>query len=189
MSHGFELEEPSDKAHAAPAAVGGPPKGIAAAVARLNDAIVQVGGLALVAACVVLTWGVAMRYVFRSTVDWQDETTIFLLVGAVFLSAAAVQARRGHVSIEAVAVLLPARLERWRLLLVDALSLLLCAFLAWKSLTQLHESWTGNEHSISTWAPPMWIPYGLMGAGLLLLCLQLVLQIAGAVRGGRGEAR
>ena len=43
-----------------------------------------------VAGC-VLTWEATARYLFKIPSDWQDEVTIFLLVGATFLSAAWVQ--------------------------------------------------------------------------------------------------
>ena len=46
------------------------------------------------------------RYFLHIPTDWQDETAIFLLVGVTFLTGAAIQARRGHVGIEAVSSLL-----------------------------------------------------------------------------------
>lgn len=188
MSHGVNLD--GGGAPAAPDAVlPGPLARSSAALAALNRWLTLVCGYALVAASLVLTYGVAMRYVFKVAIDWQDETSIFLIVGAAFLAAAAVQDRRGHVAIEAVAGLLSPRAERWRLLLVDALSLALCAFLAWKSWSQWHESWSGNEHSISSWGPPMWIPYLLMSAGLSLLCLQIAMQVASGFAPRTGHAR
>jgi len=190
MSHGFELDElvAEEVAASSGRRATGPLAAVQRTMQMLNALITAAGGLALVAACAVLTLGVAMRYVLKFAIDWQDETTIFLIVGAVFLSAAAVQARRGHVAIEAVSALLPPRIERWRLLLVDLLSGVLCCFLTWKSTSQLHDSWTFNEHSISAWGPPMWIPYAFMTAGLALLCLQLALQIVVAIAEG-GDPR
>lgn len=180
MSHGFDLEDLAEDAHLGVdplPRLSGILKAVQAHMDSLNTLITTVGGLALVAACAVLTFGVALRYVFKIAIDWQDETTVFLVLGAVFLSSAAVQARRGHVSIDVFASFISPRMEYWRLLLVDVLSLQLCVFLTWKSGTQFHESWLGDEHSISSWAPPMWIPYSLMTVGLLLLSLQILLQI------------
>jgi len=107
---------------------------------------------------------------------------VFLIVGAVFMSSAAIQAQRGHVAIEAIVVLLPPGANRIRQILVDIASLWFCAYFAWKSWALLAEAWTENYHSGSTWAPPLWIPYSLMTAGMMLLSLQLLLQVIGQLR-------
>ena len=173
MSHGFELEAPRVEAPALP----GPAGFLDRAIRAVNGIVMILGGVALVAASLVLTYSVVVRYVLHIPTDWQDETAVFLIVGAVFLSGAAVQARRGHVGIEAVAALLGPRANRVRLLVVDVMSVLFCAFFAWKSFTLLHEAWADDQHSTSTWGPPLWIPYALMSAGMALLSVQILIQI------------
>lgn len=173
MSHGFELEAPRVEAPALP----GPAGALDRAIRAVNHLVMILGGVALVAASLVLTYSVVVRYILHIPTDWQDETAVFLIVGAVFLSGAAVQARRGHVGIEAVAVLLGPRANHFRLILVDVMSMLFCAFFAWKSFTLLHEAWVDDQHSTSTWGPPLWIPYALMSAGMALLSVQILIQI------------
>jgi TRAP-type C4-dicarboxylate transport system permease small subunit len=147
-----------------------------AIIHKLNHAMMIFGGMALLLACLVLTYSVIVRYALKVPTDWQDETAIFLLVGATFLSSAAVQARRGHIGIEALASILPAPINHIRLLLVDFLSFVFCAFFTWKSLTLFHEAWLDDQHSSSTWGPPLIIPYGLMTMGMALLTVQILLQ-------------
>jgi TRAP-type C4-dicarboxylate transport system permease small subunit len=149
---------------------------------RINQAIVLASSVALVVAAFVLTYSVASRYFFHFSTDWQDELSVFLIVGAVFMSSAAIQARRGHVGIEAIAGLLSPRANRIRMFLVDLASLAFCSFFAWKSWTLLEEAWVEDFHSGSTWAPPLWIPYLLMTAGMTLLSIQLLLQVIGFFR-------
>lgn len=148
---------------------------------RLNHLILVCGGVALVAACLVLSYSVLTRYVFHEPTEWQDETAVFLIVGATFLSAAGVQAKRGHVAIEALTGLLSPAVNRVRLILVDVVSLAFVAFFAWKSWSLFHEAWDDGQISQSTWGPPLWIPYLLMAAGMSLLAVQFVLQITEAV--------
>jgi TRAP-type C4-dicarboxylate transport system permease small subunit len=147
----------------------------------VNQAIVLLSSIALVVASLVLTYSVASRYFLHLSTDWQDELSVFLIVGAVFMSSAAIQQRRGHVAIEAITGLLPAGVNAVRQILVDGASFAFCAFFAWKSWLLLDEAWTENFHSESTWGPPLWIPYSMMTAGMTLLSLQLLLQIVSAI--------
>jgi TRAP-type C4-dicarboxylate transport system permease small subunit len=163
----------------APAAVTGGPLG--RRLAFVNQAIVLLSSIALVIASLVLTYSVASRYFLHLSTDWQDELSVFLIVGAVFMSSAAIQERRGHVAIEAITGLLPAGVNRVRQILVDGASLAFCAFFAWKSWLLLDEAWTENYHSESTWGPPLWIPYSLMTIGMMLLSVQLLMQIVAAL--------
>ena len=102
-----------------------------------------------------------------------------------FLTAAFVQAQRGHIGIEALTTLLPPRVNRVRLLLVDLASLAFCLFFAWKSWTLMHEAFVDGQASNSIWAPPLAIPYGMMAAGMTLLCLQMLAQILASLKGPR----
>lgn len=150
-----------------------------------NQAMVVLGMVALLVASLVLTYSVVSRYVMHASTDWQDEAAVFCLVGATFLCASFVQSLRGHVGIEAVAGLLPASLNQWRLLSVDLLCTLFCSFFAWKSWTLFHEAWVEQQTTSSSWAPPLWIPYGLMAAGMTLLSLQLLVQLCARVNAVR----
>jgi TRAP-type C4-dicarboxylate transport system permease small subunit len=155
-------------------------------LALVNNIVVIVSSVALVAASFVLTYGVITRYFLHYSTDWQDEMSVFLIVGAVFMSSAAVQSRRGHVAIEAVSSLLSEKANRWRLFAVDIATLIFCAFFSWKSGVLLHEAFVEGYRSSSTWQPPLWIPYSLMTAGMTLLTLQVLLQvITRLLRGSR----
>jgi TRAP-type C4-dicarboxylate transport system permease small subunit len=170
-----------DAVESAPApAAEGP---VARALARLNGFIVLLASIALAIAGVVLTYSVASRYFLHLSTDWQDELSVFLIVGAVFMASAAIQARRGHVAIEAIVGLLPDRVNRARQIVVDVASFAFCAFFSWKSWRLLDEAWTENFHSESTWGPPLWIPYSLMTVGMTLLSIQILVQVATQLAG------
>jgi TRAP-type C4-dicarboxylate transport system permease small subunit len=144
---------------------------------RINDWIMAVSTVAMLAAACVLTLGVLLRYFLKVPTDWQDETAVFLIVGSIFMCGAYVQSYRGHVGIEAVAAILPEAVNRVRRKLVDIASFGFCAFFSWKSWTLLVEALREGQTTSSSFAPPLWIPYGLMAAGMTLLTLQLLLQI------------
>ena len=161
---------------------------IARALAAANRVMVGFGMLALLAASLVLTSSVVTRYLFKSSTDWQDETAVFLLVGATFLCGAFVQSIRGHVGIEAVSSLLSRKTDAFRRIGVDLLCLAFCGLFAWKSWTLLHEAWVDKQTTSSSWAPPLWIPYLLMTLGMTLLSLQLVVHVAASANRARAIA-
>src|SRR5882724_2121377 len=174
MVHVFDGAETA----APPLADSGAAGPVGRALAFVNSIIVVLSSVALVIAALVLTYSVASRYFLHLSTDWQDELSVFLIVGAVFMSAASIQAKRGHIGIEAIVGLLSPRVNHWRQFAVDVASLLFCAFFSWKSWALLDEAWVENFHSESTWGPPPWIPYSLMTVGMTLLALQLLLQVA-----------
>lgn len=184
MSQAIELE---------PAAVPAAPRnpalaGIARMLDRLNRFLLTLSMLAMVVTAVMLTYAVVERYFFRLPTDWQDDATVFMLIGATFFSCAYVQSYRGHIGIEAVASLLSPAVNAARLFFVDLLSFLFCAFFSWKSWTLFHEAWRDGQTTASTLAPPLWIPYGMMAAGVTLLTLQILLQLLTRATGHKEAA-
>lgn len=176
MSHDFELEpgvRPGVDLPQNPTL-----RRLAKSLNWLNRQTLRLSMLALVLTSLVLTYSVVTRYLFKVATDWQDEASVFMLVGAIFICTAYVQSQRGHVGIEALSAVLPARVNRVRLLVVDIASTLFCSFFSWKSWTLFHEAWAEGQTTSSSFAPPLWIPYSMMAVGMTLLTLQLLLQSA-----------
>jgi TRAP-type C4-dicarboxylate transport system permease small subunit len=174
-AHGFEAQAP--QAPALPSHRG--VATLAVFLNRVNQALLFISMLAMVLTAAVLSYSVIMRYFFKAATDWQDEAAVFLLVGVTFSCAAYVQSFRGHIGIEALAGLLPPRVNRIRLIVVDLLSFLFCAFFSWKSWTLFHEALVEGQTTSSTLAPPLWIPYSMMAFGMTLLTVQILVQLIG----------
>jgi TRAP-type C4-dicarboxylate transport system permease small subunit len=154
----------------------------------LERVLISACALATIAAGLVLTYSIAVRYLLHSSTDWQDEMAVFLLVGATFLSAPYVQSMRGHIAIEAIEGLLPEWIKRVRAIISDIICFLFCAFFAWQSWLLLLEAIDDGRVTDSAWAPPLWIPYSMMTAGMSLLTLRLIVQL-GQAFGGERSAR
>ncbi|MGN6388175.1 MAG: TRAP transporter small permease [Burkholderiaceae bacterium] len=185
MSHSIELEpaaRPALPRHPALA-------GVARALERINLVLLRISMVAMVVTAVVLTYAVVVRYLFNVPTDWQDDITVFALVGATFFSCAYVQSLRGHIGIEAIATLLPPAVNAVRLIVVDLFSFLFCAFFSWKSWTLLYEAWRDGQTTSSTLAPPLWIPYSMMAFGMTLLTIQILVQLLARFTGRNEEAR
>ncbi|MFZ6815497.1 TRAP transporter small permease [Undibacterium sp. Rencai35W] len=182
MSHGFEMEPAKGPAI--------PDQKLIAVGSRLldhfNQFLMNLSMLALVLTACILTYSVISRYFFKAPTDWQDEASVFMLVGVTFFCTAYVQSYRGHIGIEALASLLPAKVNAFRMLMVDVLSFLFCAFFSWKSWTLWHEAFVDGQTTTSTFAPPLWIPYGMMAFGMSLLTLQIFVQVLARLTNKRG---
>lgn len=188
MSHGAPLEE-SGAAPPLPALPRQPQlAALALLLRRFNALLLRLSMAAMVLTALILTYSVVVRYFFKSPTDWQDEASVFMLVGVTFFCTAYVQSLRGHIGIEALAGLLPARVNAVRLLLVDVVSCLFCAFFSWKSWALWHEAWVDGMTTSSTFAPPLWIPYAMMAFGMSLLTAQLLVQVLEHVTGGPAAA-
>lgn len=167
-------------------------RGFTRVVQALNHATGLVAGLMIVASCLVITNEVIWRYYLHRPHTWNLELNIFLLIGATFLAANYTQMKRAHVGTEVLQTLMPANWNRWRILAGDILSALLCAFAAAMVLRYDWQAWSGGWTTNSTWAPPEWIPYTLIGVGLALISLEYLVQIVeeiarGGGKGGAGE--
>ena len=152
---------------------------VQAVLNAINSVLAVLSSLAIAAAGCVLTWEVIGRYFLGIASDWQDELSTFLLVGATFGSAAWTQARRGHVGIDALSLVLPAWADRARRRFADLASMVFVAFFAWKSWQLLVEAWVDDQTTPSAWGPPLWIPYSCMTVGMALLAVQIAVQTLG----------
>jgi TRAP-type C4-dicarboxylate transport system permease small subunit len=163
------------------AAADAPPRAAwaVAALRRIQALAAVLSAIATGVAGCVLTWEATARYLFHIPSDWQDELSVFLLVGATFLSSGWVQERRGHVGIQALGAVLPPRADRIRRYASDVGAFVFCTFFCWKSGALLVEAVRDGQTSNSAWGAPLWIPYGCMTVGTALLVLQLAVQVFG----------
>ncbi len=173
MSHGFELEPAKG-----PAVPDQPALAVFSLLLdRFNHLLLKLSMVAMIVTALVLTYSVVSRYFFKVPTDWQDEASVFMLVGVTFFCCAYVQSYRGHIGIEALSSLLSPRVNAVRLLIVDIFSFAFCAFFSWKSWAMCHEAWVDGMTTSSTLAPPLWIPYSIMAFGMTLLTLQILVQV------------
>jgi TRAP-type C4-dicarboxylate transport system permease small subunit len=102
---------------------------------------------------------------------------VLALIAATFLSAGYTQLKRGHVSIEVLEHVLPARVNHWRFLLCDLLSLVFCGFVSWNAWQLTHHAWIEGHRLDGAFDPKLWPVYALMAFGMTTLSLQLLVQL------------
>jgi TRAP-type C4-dicarboxylate transport system permease small subunit len=155
---------------------------LSAALAALNTGLGYVAALLLVLAATGITAGIIIRSTTGIPTDWEIPLSVLALIAATFLSAGYTQLKRGHVSIEVLEHLMSARVNHWRFLLGDLLSLVFCAFVAWNAWQLTHHAWIEGHRLDGAFDPKLWPVYALMAFGMTTLSLQLFTQLLTNVR-------
>jgi len=147
----------------------------------LSDGLSRVAGivatLLLVAAMVVISEMIFLRYVFRAPTYWQTDFVVFSATAAIFLGAPYVLLRKGHVGVDVIEMLLADKARRRLRLVGSVLALLFCAAMLITCAHYVHEAYVGNWKHSSVWAPRLWIPMLSMPVGFGLLSLQYIAEI------------
>lgn len=150
---------------------------LASGLGKLNLGMGYASGLLVVVSALILTWEVLARYLFNSPSDWALELCILMLIAATFMAAGYTLAAKAHVNIEIIDAMLPAGINRWRLLLADTGAAGLCGFVAANAWRLTAIAWNEGWVSNSTWGAKLWIPFGFIALGMTLLTLQYLVQI------------
>jgi len=161
-------------------------KRIAVISTKIINALSYVTGaiaaLSIAAAAVIVTEGVIIRKVFGLSAIWQIEASVFLLIYATFVGAAFAQMNEHHLNVDLLIIHLSAKVREVLLIVVSIISCILCALLAWYAWPMWWEAFVRDDHTMSLWGPPLWIPYFFIPLGMSLLFLQYIVHIAGKVQ-------
>jgi TRAP-type C4-dicarboxylate transport system permease small subunit len=154
--------------------------GAVAALSR-GGGVIAVG--LLLAAVLVISQMVFVRYVLQGSAIWQHEFVTFSLIGATFIGAPYVLLTHGHVNVDLVPLYLGQRARFALALLAQAITLLFCVILAWYGFAFWYQSYIEDWHAQTVWRPPLWIPYFAVPLGMGLLALQCLAQIFALLTG------
>ena len=117
------------------------------------------GGVALVAASLVLTYSVVVRYFLQDPDRLAGRDRGLPARRRDLPVGASVQSQRGHVGIEAVAALCRRARTACGSSLVDVMSLALLRLLRLEVLDAAARGLGRRQRLAVDWAPPLWIPY------------------------------
>lgn len=148
---------------------------------RTVSTLSKAGGIAaaalLIAAILVVTQMVFVRYVLKGSTIWQTEFVTYALMASTFLGSPYVLLVKGHVNVD----LLMGEVGSRRRCLLDiaahTVSLAFCLLLAWSAMAYLREAILGGWTTETVWALPLWIPLLPLPVGIGLLSAQYLADI------------
>lgn len=160
--------------------------GLAARVlAGLDLAETAIANSATVVILATVCWNVISRYVLRSPVAWAGDVTSIAFAWLIFIGAAAVHNRRGHISVDLVAALLPERLRRMLDWLVEAFVAAFCAYAAYLCAQQTIVSHTTAKTTVLE--IPLSVLFVSLAIGFLMMAVRSALFLAGVRDGSTGS--
>jgi TRAP-type C4-dicarboxylate transport system permease small subunit len=137
-------------------------------VERVSQLASWVGGAAILAIALIVTFDVLARSLFGFTLTNAPEVAGYIFAAALAFSFPIVVIRRANVRIDTLYVLLPTPAAR----LLDVIgALLLCisaGVIAYFAAKVFWDSWQANSTSISSLGARLWIPQLFWAAGLVL---------------------
>ena len=147
------------------------------AIDGLTEISGYLSGIAILVAALIITLAVILRYLHISTI-WQIEAATYLIILSVFVGAAYTQKHEGHISIDLVTILMPAKTRDIIGIAGAVLGFIVAVVIARYSWPVWWQAIEFNEHSESLWGPHLAFPYLLIPLGMTLLALQYIVYIA-----------
>jgi TRAP-type C4-dicarboxylate transport system permease small subunit len=162
----------SGSAHSTVAARhGGNP--ILRAIGMISQLCGIVAALMIVAAVLITCQMIFIRFVLNGSTIWHTEGVTYMMIGATMLGLPYVQYLRGHVNVDLLPMMLPARARKALAGLVMATSIAVVGAMLWHGYHFWHEAWDWGETSNTPWNPKLWVPYIALPLGFGLYALQL----------------
>ncbi|HEX9789663.1 MAG TPA: TRAP transporter small permease [Kiloniellales bacterium] len=152
-------------------------------VRRLSRLCGVISAALLLAAVLVVTHLVFVRYILGTSAIWQHEFVTFSLIAATFFGGPYLLLTHGHVNVDLLPMYLGRRGRKILALLAAFLSLGFCLIIAWMGFVWWQEAWINDWHAETVWKPPLWIPYLAMPIGVGLMALQYIADILALVTG------
>ena len=125
----------------------------------------------------IIFYEVVARYIAGSPTIWATETCQFLLPVLCFLGASYCLKYGGHIRVDLSVILFPSRVRQMLDIMVSTAGLVFFLVLGWQAFLMWQEAYVLNFTSGGIFDVPLKIPYIFFPIGMLILCLQLIVDI------------
>ena len=146
-------------------------------VNHLSHVCGVVASAMIVVAVIVTCQMLWVRFVLNDSTIWQTEAVTYLVISATLLGLPYVQHLRGHVNVNLLPMLLPAKFRKAFAIFTLLLTLAIVTIIAFYGYEMWYMAWDGGWKSDTVWGVSLYIPYLAMPVGFALYGLQLVADI------------
>jgi C4-dicarboxylate transporter, DctQ subunit len=137
-------------------------------------------GLLGLAALGLALWQVASRYFFpRQAISFAEEVIVYLMIWAILIVSSQLVRTDSHVRPDLVLNVAPAKVKRWLEVFNSVAAIVFCAGCTWFGWQVASIALALDERSASDLRFPMWIYYGSLPAGGLLMSIRYVIRLVG----------
>ena len=150
-------------------------------VERLSHFAIWAAGAMMIFVAFMVTFDVLIRNIFNVTLGGADEISGYLFAIATAWSLPYALIHRANVRIDALYILLPKALRAVLDLFGLTLLALFLGMLTWRALALLLDSYATGALSVTPLHVPLTLPQAFWCAGLVLLCICLVLLLYGTI--------
>lgn len=144
---------------------------LGALVDGINRVAVIIAEIALAALLVFVVYAVVARYVFNSPSAYAIEICVYLMLVSVWGAVGWVHKLDRHVAVDALRSRLGRVGQRVTRTIAHLSILSFCLLLVWAGTSVAETAYLRDYRSASLLRFPLWIAYGLIPAGALLLSL------------------
>ncbi len=160
---------------------------VLAAAARLGSAIEASLLVAVLSAMIILAAGqIVARNVGAAAFPWADEALRVMVLWVAMLGAVAASREQRHVSIDAIARVVPAGVARLFRRVGAIFAALVSGFLAWYSYLFVADS-LAAEDFVFNGTLPAWTVQLILPVGFLLICYRYTLHALTVVSAENGS--
>lgn len=139
--------------------------------------------------CLVVCYGVIVRYLLNRPVGWSEELSSYLMVWAAFMGAAYTLQRDGHIGVDVICRRFSRTIQRRLHIAKCAVGTAFCVLLVWKGYESCALSWMLGRVSVGDLQIPLYLPQMAVPVGAFLLGLQMLEKmISHILSPGGGEA-
>jgi TRAP-type C4-dicarboxylate transport system permease small subunit len=107
---------------------------LSALSARLSRWVLHLACACLAALGLIVIYGVVLRYVFNDSQPYVEQVALLMVISVAMFGAAAGVRDAGHIGLDSVAKLLPAKVQFWISAIVDVLIVVFAGLLLWGSV-------------------------------------------------------
>ncbi len=146
-------------------------------IQRLNSFFYLLSVLNVFLITLIVFISVFSRYFLNNPLEWSEEITAYMFVAVVFLGAADVASRNGHIRLNFLADRLERGKRKFLDIIMHGIALFWSSLICWSSWKTVIMAYDFEYASSSLLRFPLFIPYSFLATGILLLLLQFIIML------------